>query len=256
MAALPAAGTVAQLLREPTTRSAALEFLESHVTPIEHSVALAAAPMLCELLVTDVEQFDRVALLLARLCVEAPDDPAPLYGAAWGGGRLEALWRSDSNAVSRALRKPVRELTPEDVRSMICVEAVDQYAYVRGCTKAWAAAGLPGVEFLTLMMRAHPVASLASDSDFPQRILELALEQLRSGELPSLSAAGAWNLMSLVMTLCINGLLAVQGQSIPLEMDICGTALDRLRVIGTAGDWVVSVSVVCGCWFVLGYDME
>lgn len=234
MAALPLADTVAPLLREPTTRSAALEAFESHVTPIERTVALAAAPVLCELLATDVAQFDRVALLLVRLCVEAPDDPAPMYGAAWGGGRLETLWRSDSNVVSRALRKPVRELTPGDVRSMVCVEAVEQYAYVRGCTKPWAAAGLPGVECLSLYMKAHPLFSLAPDSEFPQRILELVLEQLRSGDLPPLLTAGAWSTINAAMI----GRPALG--PIALQMDICGTALDRLRAIGTVGDWVVS----------------
>ena len=164
MAAVLATDNVAQLLHHPDTRHAALEALEALSAPVDRALALMAAPALCSLLSADVadvsqDQFDRIALLLVRLVVEAPDDPATIYGATFGEGRLGALWSSDSNVIARALRKPASELTAADVRSMVYMEAIDQFAYIRGSTKTWAAAGLPGMKWLMLMMTEHPLMS-------------------------------------------------------------------------------------------------
>ena len=164
MATVLAADNVAQLLHNSDTRLTALEALEALSAPVDRALALMAAPALCSLLASDMadvshDQFDRIALVLVRLVVEAPDDPATIYGATFGEGRLGALWSSDSNVIARALRKPASELTAADVRSMVYVEAIDQFANIRGSTKPWAAAGLPGMKWLMLMMSEHPLAS-------------------------------------------------------------------------------------------------
>ena len=164
MATVLATDNVAQLLRDSDTRPTALDALEALSAPVDRALALMAAPALCSLLASDMadvshDQFDRIALVLVRLVVEAPDDPATIYGATFGEGRLGALWSSDSNVIARALRKPASELTAADVRSMVYVEAIDQFANIRGSTKPWAAAGLPGMKWLMLMMSEHPLAS-------------------------------------------------------------------------------------------------
>ena len=145
MAAL-SADTVGSLLRGRETRAAALDALDAHAVPIERSVSLGAAPALGELLALDAAEvdpadFDRVGLLLVRLAAEASDDPASVYGAAWGEGRWLANLRSEGNAVAQALRKPAEELTREDALHLACALALDPQAYVRGATKSWAAAG-------------------------------------------------------------------------------------------------------------------
>ena len=145
MAAL-SADTVGPLLRGRETRAAALDALDAHAVPIERSVSLGAAPALGELLALDAAEvgpaeFDRIGLLLARLVAEASDDPASVYGAVWGEGRLLASMRSEGNAVARALRKPAEELTREDALHVACLIALEPQAYVRGMTKLFAAAG-------------------------------------------------------------------------------------------------------------------
>ena len=161
MAAL-AADTVGSLLRDRETRAAALGALEAHAVPIERSVSLGAAPVLGELLALDVAEvgpadFDRIGLLLGRLVAEASDDPASVFGAAWGEGRMLALWRSEGNAVAQALRKPAEELTREDALHIACAEALLPQASVHGFTKIWAAAGFAtSMEFMGLLMSAEP----------------------------------------------------------------------------------------------------
>jgi hypothetical protein len=147
MAAALSADTVGPLLRDRETRAAALDALDAHAVPIERSVSLGAAPALVELLVLDVAEvspaeFDRISLLLARLMMEASDDPASVFGAAWGEGRWLAFYRSAGNALAQALRKPAEELTREDALHVACTEASPcAQSAVRGLTKPFAAAG-------------------------------------------------------------------------------------------------------------------
>jgi hypothetical protein len=161
MAAL-AADTVGPLLRDRETRAAALDALDAHAVPIERSVSLGAAPALGELLALDAAEvgpaeFDRIGLLLARLVAEASDDPASVYGAAWGEGRWVAFWRSEGNAVARALRKPAEELTREDALHLACADAFWAQASVRGYTKPYAAAGFATtMEFFGAWMTEDP----------------------------------------------------------------------------------------------------
>ena len=124
-----AADTVGSLLRDRATRAAALDALDAHAVPIERSVSLGAAPALCELLALDVvevnpAEFDRIGLLLSRLMAEPLDDPAPVFGAAFGEGRMLALYRSEDNVVAQALWKPVEELTREDAQHIACSDAL------------------------------------------------------------------------------------------------------------------------------------
>ena len=162
MAAL-AAGTVGSLLRDRETRDAALDALDAHAVPIERSVSLGAAPVLGELLALDVAEvspadFDRIGLLLGRLIGEASDDPASVFGAAWGEGRFLALFRSEGNALAQALRKPAEELTREDALHLACSEVLVSQVCVRGWTKPWAAAGFATtMEFLAAWMAEDPL---------------------------------------------------------------------------------------------------
>jgi hypothetical protein len=81
-----------------------------------------------------------------------------VYGAAWGEGRLLAFWRSEGNAVARALRKPAEELTREDALHLACSEAMLLQASVRGSTKLIAAAGFATtLEFIGVWMTEDPI---------------------------------------------------------------------------------------------------
>ena len=164
MAALAADTVGSLLLRDRETRHAALGALEAHAVPIERSVSLGAAPVLGELLALDVTEVgpaesDRVGLLLARLTAEASDDPASVFGAALGEGRLLAFYRSEGNAVAQALRKPAEELTREDALHLACFDAFVAQSTVRGATKPIAAAGFANtMEFMAVAMTEDPMS--------------------------------------------------------------------------------------------------
>jgi hypothetical protein len=84
---------------------------------------------------------------------EASDDPASVFGAAWGEGRFLAFYRSEGNAEAQALRKPAEELTREDALHLACVDARWTQAFVRGATKPIAAAGFATtMEYLGVFM--------------------------------------------------------------------------------------------------------
>lgn len=75
--------------------------------PHERVLAVAAAPALGALLCADEADADvptarRVGLLLARMCAEAPDDSAYLWGAAFADGRFAAFLSAPSSAFARA----------------------------------------------------------------------------------------------------------------------------------------------------------
>ena len=148
MAAL-AADTVAQSLRDRATRAAALDALDHghEAGPVARAVSLAAAPALYELLALDAaevcrEEFDRVGLLLGRLCAEAsPDDAPAVLGAAWGEGRYATFLRSEVSVLAQAWRKPAAELTRADAWSWACSQAIFSPSLIKGQTKPYAAAG-------------------------------------------------------------------------------------------------------------------
>ena len=160
------ATSVAELLRNRDTRNATLSALEEHTAPIDCAVSVAAARALGELMALDTsevgpEQWDRTCLLFARLIGEADADPTPVFSAAFGGGRLEAFFQSDGNALARALLKPAEELTLEDARSMANMEAYDSPMQVRGSSKPFSVLSGCGnpMEGLRLWMSENPLAS-------------------------------------------------------------------------------------------------
>lgn len=164
MAALTACD-VAQLLRDRTTRVATLDALDSAVGTIDGDVALAAAPVLYELLAADTAEvdrdiFDRIGLLLARLCAEAPNDPASVFGAAQGEDRYAAFCCSKGNVlVETFCRRSAAELTRADARSWACSHACMAPSFVRGCDKPIVAAGLEMMDYIKVFMNEHPLAS-------------------------------------------------------------------------------------------------
>lgn len=140
------ADTVPSLLRDGATRAGTLEALEQHEAPIGRTVSLAAAPVLYDLLAADAtavdrDDFDRVGMLLARLCVEALPDPSAVVGAALGQGRYAAVLRSEGSVLAQALQKPASEVTRADARSFACSYAWQPLASAKGFTKPVAAAG-------------------------------------------------------------------------------------------------------------------
>ncbi len=159
VAAVPAlqGKTVAALLRHPDTREATLSGLEQHATPIDLVVSLAAAPALLELMALDIseivqEQWHRACLLLARLIADADEDSATVYGAAFGGGRLIALYRSEGNPLGRALRKLPDELTLEDARCFANAFAYTAPAHSRGTSHVYKASGFHPLEAIKLWL--------------------------------------------------------------------------------------------------------
>ena len=99
-----------------------------------------------------------IGLLLGRLMVEAPDDPASVFGAAMGEGRFLAFCRSEGNTLAQTLRKPAEELTREDALHVACAEAYLPHAIVRGGTKPIAAAGFAtSMEYLGVSMTEGPL---------------------------------------------------------------------------------------------------
>jgi hypothetical protein len=166
MAAPVAADAVARLLRDRATRAATLGALERHDEgAIDRAVSLAAAPALFELLAADAsevgrETFDRAGLLVGRLCAEAPDDPAAVYGAALGEGRWIAFLRSEGSVLGRAWRTPAAELTRADARSWACSMAYASPGAAKGGTEPAAAAGFEtSMEWLATFMTEQPVVS-------------------------------------------------------------------------------------------------
>lgn len=170
---LPVVDAVARLLYDPETRPATLEALEQNAGPVDQALSLATAVALGELLAADseqgphtlgVNQFNRVGLLLGRLCADAKTwssdhlGPAKIYGAAFADGRLAAAWGSETNVVGRALRKPVEALTMEDVHSMACMLACEAAAFNHSPGEATAATGMSQLQWFGLWMGVHPVS--------------------------------------------------------------------------------------------------
>lgn len=144
MAALTAS-TVGSLLSDSVTRDGTLTTLEHEAGAIDQEVALAAAPVLYGLLAADVievgrDDFDRIALLVARLAAEAIGVPE-MGGAILGEGRYAAVLHSEGSVLAQAMVKSPSELTRADARSFACSLALHPPTFARGVTKPLAAAG-------------------------------------------------------------------------------------------------------------------
>ena len=158
-APLAAAASVAERLRDRSTRLATLGALEAHAVPIPADDALAAAPALFELLALDAaevphELYDRAGLLAGRLVNEAvprgAEAQAAVLGAAWGGGRYARFLNAEGNVIAAAMRKPAAELTRADARSYACAVVLWAPAMSRGLTAPTKAAGFTSMEWLAL----------------------------------------------------------------------------------------------------------
>eukprot|EP01047_Picozoa_sp_COSAG01_P008657 COSAG01_NODE_343_length_18564_cov_10.381099_5_plen_258_part_00 len=155
MSAVPMA--LAEALISPSTRERTLCQLETHDGEHTAQTAMDAAPALAELMIEarwPGQQFRRAGLLLARLVSDVHDDPAAVYSAAFGSGRLEMLWRSDRHPVGAACRRrgpDAKEegapssnssssrppLGREDALNAASLCAVEANCLVRGGTKPW-----------------------------------------------------------------------------------------------------------------------
>jgi hypothetical protein len=156
MTDLAAAATVADALRSPTARDAALDALEALPLPIADDVALAAAPALVDVVAGAAEEteraaFDRAALLLGRLLVEAAPDPAPVFGAAFAGERVAAYHGAQlvAEATQRALSGG-EALTRADALSYACTSVFYTYN-VCGYTLPLAAIGYTMLEYMRVV---------------------------------------------------------------------------------------------------------
>ena len=126
MAALTAQ-TVAERLQDKGSRAAALDELEQHEGPHDRALAIAAAPVLTDIVTADADTqevdaatFQRAALLRARLLADAFDDPPSVYGALFRDGRMATEFDAPSNVTALALQKPVEELDEDDALCFAC----------------------------------------------------------------------------------------------------------------------------------------
>eukprot|EP01043_Picozoa_sp_COSAG02_P028392 COSAG02_NODE_1718_length_11207_cov_2.888999_12_plen_376_part_00 len=138
----------------------------------------------------DGTMYRRVSLILARLMDS--DDPFSVFGAAWGSGRLAALWASEDSVIARALSKP-QKFCAEDALNYACLYAAD--CRVSG---SWAkrsqAIGLSTADLVKLYVDAEPLVSQMkmSSDDAPIQMVGLLLNLIRSGGIPELAIGGAW----------------------------------------------------------------
>ena len=122
--------TVAALIADPATRSAALDALEAHSGAHDEALALAAGPALTDVMLLDADQvghelFQRVGVLRARLVVEAAD-PDAVFGSALNGGsdgRWKAQFTAPDNVIARSFAKAPEEIDEQDALSYACMHA-------------------------------------------------------------------------------------------------------------------------------------
>ena len=145
------AATVADGLRSEVTLIATLDTLEALAPPVPSTVALAAAPVLVDVIATETERasYNRCGLMRGRLLDEAAPDPAAVYGAATTGELMKMLFAPALlvEAVQRALSSG-QPLTSEDAMSYACLGAREAPVRVRGFTAPEAAAGRTTMEYL------------------------------------------------------------------------------------------------------------
>ena len=235
----PSAKTVADRLKDPFTRSATLDALECHQGPHEHSLAIAAAAALSELMAADAKEvaaatFQRAGLLRARLLAdEAPDDLASLYGAAFGEGRLAAECLAPSNMVTRAMQKEPAELDREDALCLACQWAYYYPSFTRGMSAVMVAAGFTQMDWIGMVLNSPLASKQQNPTDEAQlKLCALTMELLRSpGDTHPLAISGAWIVISgLAMGRAAVGKYLVRSGLIELSVA-------SLRATGSPGDW-------------------
>ena len=124
--------TVAALLADPATRSAALDALEAHSGAHDEALALAAGPALTDVMLLDADQvghelFQRTGLLRARLVSDAAAPWGMYYGTTLNGGsdggRWKAQFTAPDNVIARAVAKAPEEIDEQDALSYACMWA-------------------------------------------------------------------------------------------------------------------------------------
>ena len=257
---------LADLLRDGATRAAALDALDAAA-----SVPVDAGPALGDLLALDAaevaqQQFDRVALLVARMVAEAADDRARVWGSVFGAGRFAAVWRSEGNALAQIGRKPAAELSRADAVTLSCWGAHYCPMGVRGWTEPHAAASFTPKDFFSLLLSEdfvfskcaphrlyHPAGQTVCtppqplekrparncrtkmpDDETARRLLTLLLELLGDGcDVPRSVVGGASCTIRDLMLHSRSGIGAVA-----LEADVYGLLLAQLRTIGGPSDYM------------------
>ena len=236
-----AESTVGASLADPATRTATLGALEQTHGPHDRALALAAAAALGALLCradeadVDVPTARRVGLLIARMCADAPDDPACIWGAAMAEGRYAAMFNAP--AFARVCTTPAAELTSEMALTYVCAwEAWWPPGAMRGFTATFAAAGFAtGLDGVGVWMGQHPIMKKRMPSgEIPLRMSELLHAMLRSPEsLPEYAAAGA---LAGLKT-CVMGRPEVAKQLV--QAGVFETLATYLKKMGSVAEWSV-----------------
>lgn len=138
------------------------------------------------------DMFRRASLILARVLSQTSDHQLAVCSAAWGSGRLAALWSAEENLVAQALRKS-RRLCAEDALNYACMYAADCRA-LGGCLGQSKATGLSIAELAKLYVNAELFVSQQkmTTDDVPRQMVGLLLNSIRSRDLPELAIGGAW----------------------------------------------------------------
>ncbi len=236
--------TVAERVHADATRAPTLRALEALPPPIPRELALAAAPALVDVAVgtEDRVEFDRSCLLLARLFAESAPEMS-VVGAAFGGGRY-AKYRKQPRLLAQVAQRALggdsgqagqQPLTRDDAYSMACFWAEGPPSGARGLTAVADAAGLTLTELMHVNY-SGPLFMAAKTEQVSQHLLALAVELLRSSELPELVVGGMW------LTL---GFYCLEGRPrlapVAVQLGLFDLAIEHLRTIGSPAD-VVSIS--------------
>ena len=227
---------VAARLRDEAERDAALSELEALRGQHERPLALAVAPALAELLASGIEAplFRRAGLLLGRLVHEAQDSPGAIYGAAFGEGRLRAVWASEQSVVAQGFSRRVGEFSRDDALNYSCMHAHEPSSWVRGCTAPWRAAVGSSAAWLELMLAAEPIVRSSTTDAHAIHVVTLLLGLLRAAdteELPEMAIGGAF---FGIFNCCQRPAVARAA----LERGVFEIAAAQLRAIGSPAEWL------------------
>ena len=174
--------TISCRLRDPGTRSAAIESLASTDGPIDRAVVLAAAPALAEILALDAasqierETCDCAGWLLGRAFADAPDAIAPVFAAAFGDGRWAKINGSDSTVLALACAEDKTAYTRDDIRSMACYDCWWSPASINGLDAFVEASDINTSQFVRAWM---PSPVFKTSPETARQLLAMTLTLLR-----------------------------------------------------------------------------
>jgi hypothetical protein len=236
--------TVAAQLADPATCEATLDALESVLCTrgsgasggdMPLRLAAVAALTDCMAPCTDANMFKRMGVVTLAVITEAEDVTAA-YGAAAGGGRVEALMSAKKNAMAKALRTSARELTTDHARIYGAARGWHHTGvFMPDCDTAMRAAGLDFGKFMQIV--ATDPTKAMDDDTFPKRMAELILELLANPEqLQPFVSPGLWN----ALQYCL-----LYGPSVgrhAVEMGLTNCMVRGLRAAGGPADWMVTLT--------------